>query len=106
MPLALALILNCLLSTAVASLLWKRLVITKGQKTSLSSLISILVGAIAGFVTPIALYWLAEVLGVIVWNEPGKLMIKIVGIGFWVSLLSAYFGVREARSAVSGKRSR
>lgn len=106
MALAIALFLNILLSGAAARLLWKWLVTTKGQRAGLSSLISIILGAVAGFVSPIALYWLAEVLGIIVWNEPGRLMIKMIGIGFWISLLGAYFGMRSARSEESGNRSR
>lgn len=98
MEVTIAVVVNILLAGAIAKRLGKRLGLKEIQKSIFLSLVTVIVAAAIGFVTPIAFFALAEELGIIVWRDPGQLVLKMIGFGFWSSLIGAYLGLREVRA--------
>ncbi len=102
MVIAIIVIINILLAAMVAKKVWSKFFLGKKNIFG-SSFFIIIFSAAVGLFAPIFFFGLVEGLGLVVWNEPGRLLGKMIGYGFWSSMFGSYLGLREAKKSLVTK---
>lgn len=97
MIVAISVVVNTILAAAVAKKMWIKFCFARNNNFIFLFFIFIF-SAVIGLIVPIVIFALVEFLGFVV-SMPGLLLTKMIGFGFWCSILGSYFGLRDARKS-------
>ncbi len=96
MIVTISVVVSTILSAAVAKKMWIKFCFAKNKISFILLFFIFIFSTIIGIIAPIAIIALAEVLGLVL-SAPGPMLSKMIGFGFWCSILGSYFGMRDAK---------